>query len=107
MTVTALLIALSSPAFQLALQTKLQSPSSRHVRTPKISPPFGCLRLYTLIEPVVTSHGIILYILHIFSPNRDIEIIAFSGIFDLSPSFSKRSVVRDWAVDGKQSDGSM
>ncbi|GBM88170.1 hypothetical protein AVEN_224264-1 [Araneus ventricosus] len=71
----------------------------------KTSPPFGCLRVYTLILPVVTSHGIILYILHISSPNRDIEkIIAFSGIFDLSPSFSKSSVVRDCAVDGKPCD---
>ncbi|GBL97505.1 hypothetical protein AVEN_162963-1 [Araneus ventricosus] len=49
-------------------------------------PPFSCLCLPTLVRLVVTSNGIIQYILYISFPNRDIEkIIAFSGIFDLSP----------------------
>ncbi|GBO46663.1 hypothetical protein AVEN_107591-1 [Araneus ventricosus] len=61
----------------------------------KDDPPFSCLRSYILIRLVVTSHGIIEYILYISSPNRDIEkIIAFSGIFDLSP----KSGVRDRAI---------
>ncbi|GBM04203.1 hypothetical protein AVEN_41023-1 [Araneus ventricosus] len=72
MTATALSRALSSPAFQLALSKVITS--------------FGCLRLYTIARLVVTSHGIIQYILHISSRNRDIEkMIAFLEIVDLSP----------------------
>ncbi|GBO10278.1 hypothetical protein AVEN_214344-1 [Araneus ventricosus] len=70
MTVTALSMALSSHCR----------------RNSKVIPPFGCLRLYTIVRLVVTSRGIIQYILYISSLNGDIEkMIASSGIFDLSP----------------------
>ncbi|GBL65613.1 hypothetical protein AVEN_147354-1 [Araneus ventricosus] len=75
MTVTALSIALRSPAFQLALQTKLQSPPS--------------FRLNPFIYPCSTGRVVTwknLVHSSISSPNRDIEkMFAFSGIFELSP----------------------
>ncbi|GBN21707.1 hypothetical protein AVEN_254422-1 [Araneus ventricosus] len=60
------------------------------------SPPsFSCLRLYSLVRLVVTSHGVIQYILYISFPSRDIEkMIAFSGIFDLS----SRSRIQAWQL---------
>ncbi|GBN97465.1 hypothetical protein AVEN_105233-1 [Araneus ventricosus] len=76
-------------------------PARTAEETPNSFPPFSCLRLYTLARLVVASHGIILYILHISSSNRDIEkIIAFSGTFDLSSRCSPRSGIRDRAIDG-------
>ncbi|GBM96545.1 hypothetical protein AVEN_6305-1 [Araneus ventricosus] len=44
---------------------------------------------------VVTSHGIISHVQDISSPNRDIgKMIAFSGIFDFSPTWSPMSGVQ-------------
>ncbi|GBN36503.1 hypothetical protein AVEN_23365-1 [Araneus ventricosus] len=60
--------------------------SSHYIRNSKVIPPFSCLRLYALVRLIMTSHGIIHYILYISSPNRDAEkITSFSGIFDMSP----------------------
>ncbi|GBL69824.1 hypothetical protein AVEN_163753-1 [Araneus ventricosus] len=47
--------------FPLALQTKLQTPSSHSEDVP----PFSFLRLYTLVRMVVASHGIIQCILYV------------------------------------------
>ncbi|GBM77605.1 hypothetical protein AVEN_127513-1 [Araneus ventricosus] len=69
-------------------RTAEKTPKSffKGVRTPKTSPTFGYLRLYTLARLVVTLHGIISCILHTSSPNRDIEkIIAFSAKFHFLP----------------------
>ncbi|GBL99347.1 hypothetical protein AVEN_206766-1 [Araneus ventricosus] len=73
MTVTELSIELSSPAFQLALQTKLHS---------RLSKAFA-LRLYTLARLIYVTWK---YLAHsnISCPNGDIEkMIAYSRIFDL------------------------
>ncbi|GBO38893.1 hypothetical protein AVEN_188138-1 [Araneus ventricosus] len=88
MIVTTISIALSSPAFQLALQTKLQTHPSFRL------PPF--------IYPCSTGRDVTwnyLVLSHISSPNRDIEkMTVFSGIFDLSPKWSPRSGVRAWPL---------
>ncbi|GBM22339.1 hypothetical protein AVEN_121152-1 [Araneus ventricosus] len=83
MIVITLSIALSSLASQLALQTKLQSNPSFQL------PPF--------IYPSLTGRDVTWNHPVESSPNRDIEkMIAFSGIFDLSPKLSPRSGVQTW-----------
>ncbi|GBN54277.1 hypothetical protein AVEN_39339-1 [Araneus ventricosus] len=75
----------SSPAFQLALQTELQVIPRRNSHSKdvprRILPP--CI--YSVPDRV-RRHIEISGGIWISAPNRDIEkIIAFSGIFDLSP----------------------
>ncbi|GBM08891.1 hypothetical protein AVEN_57439-1 [Araneus ventricosus] len=86
MTVTALSITLRSPAFQLALQTKLQSPP--YFRLNPFIYPCSTGRVVTRKDLAHSNNS---------SPNRDIgKTIAFSRIFDLSPKSPKWFVkIRD------------
>ncbi|GBM95511.1 hypothetical protein AVEN_133606-1 [Araneus ventricosus] len=96
-TVTALSITLSSPAFQLALQMKLQVIPRRRSYSTDVRRRILLPSIYSV--PDRASHGIIQYILYISFPNRDIEnIIAFSGIFAKFVAKSPRSGIQAWPL---------